>query len=89
MADEAAGPTPEDEVVAGLIEIWREVLEDGGLGADSDFTASGGTSLAAVRIRSRVRDRLLLEVSLEQIFDHPAPAQLAGLLAAAAPVQAP
>ncbi|MFB7908701.1 amino acid adenylation domain-containing protein [Kitasatospora sp. NPDC056076] len=43
-------------VEAALLDIWRDVLDEPGLTAESDFFASGGNSVLAVRTVSRARE---------------------------------
>ncbi len=64
----AVAATPVEEIARG---IWREVLHCGAVGAQDDFFALGGHSLAATRIVSRVRQTLDLDLSLRELFDAP------------------
>jgi hypothetical protein len=74
---------PPDAVGAELTAIWRALLKDDSLGADSDFRDHGGTSLTAVRIRSRIRLRLNRDVQLIDILENPTPRQLETVVSAA------
>lgn len=80
----APAPPPPDPPRAGVAaplragadadrvaEIWRAVLGRDEIGADDDFFALGGHSLAAVRMIARLRDSLGVEVPVRAIFDHP------------------
>lgn len=57
-----------DEVELELLKIWRDVLEEPFLDVDANFLASGGHSLAAMRIVTRVRKDLQRQLSLDEFF---------------------
>ena len=67
-----------------LVDMWRETLQDPGLGPDDNFFLSGGHSLVAVQLLRRLGDRLGTEVPLVSLLDAPTPAGLAAALAAPA-----
>ncbi|MGH8879165.1 MAG: phosphopantetheine-binding protein, partial [Stackebrandtia sp.] len=54
-----------------LAEIWGEVLGTSQISRDADFFMSGGHSLAAMRVVTRVRERLHPEIALRDVFAHP------------------
>jgi hypothetical protein len=66
-----------ESVTEELTAIWRELFKDESLGPDADFFALGGSSLTAVRVRSRVRARMGRELDIALIFESPTPAELA------------
>ncbi|MEU2674396.1 amino acid adenylation domain-containing protein [Streptomyces sp. NPDC007164] len=70
----AAPRTPTQRAVAG---IWAELLGVDEVGADDDFFELGGHSLLAVRIASRLRRDLGVDVPHRTLFDAPTPALLA------------
>lgn len=65
-APEAAA-SPTRDRVAG---IWREVLDSPAIGIHDDFFAVGGHSLKAIKIVSRIRADLGVEVPLALVFEH-------------------
>ncbi|HEX8696369.1 MAG TPA: amino acid adenylation domain-containing protein [Longimicrobium sp.] len=75
---------PRTEAEAALAAIWAEVLGVERVGATDAFLDLGGHSLAAVRIASRVRERLGAELSLADLFAMPTVAELARRVAAPA-----
>ena len=74
LPDPGPGPTravvaPRDAVEAALVEIWREVLEVSVLGIEDNFFELGGHSLKTIQVRSRIKDRLRVDVGLRALFE--------------------
>ena len=62
---------PEGEVEAKLAAIWAEVLKLDKVGRRDNFFALGGHSLLAVRLVTRLRQELGVDVELRELFAHP------------------
>ncbi|HVG45264.1 MAG TPA: non-ribosomal peptide synthetase, partial [Longimicrobium sp.] len=62
---------PEGETEEALAEIWAEVLRVERVGRHDHFFELGGHSLLAVRVISRVRQVLGVEVGIADLFEKP------------------
>ncbi|AGZ27528.1 AA-adenyl-dom: amino acid adenylation domain protein [Burkholderia pseudomallei NCTC 13179] len=80
---------PDGELETALAEIWREVLGVERVGRADHFFELGGHSLAAVRVATRVAERLARDVPVRALFEAPILAPYAQCVAAAAPAHAP
>ncbi|HEX6911105.1 MAG TPA: amino acid adenylation domain-containing protein, partial [Longimicrobium sp.] len=78
--DAYAAPTTEAERV--LAALWEETLNVSPVGVDDDFFALGGHSMLAVRLMSRIRQRMEKELPLGALFERPTIRRLAPLLEA-------
>lgn len=68
---------PRTPLENSLADIWAEVLQVERVGADANFFELGGHSLTATRVISQIRDRLQMEISLQEFFNSPTVAELA------------
>ncbi|WP_431679451.1 amino acid adenylation domain-containing protein [Kitasatospora sp. KL5] len=78
--------TPTERAV---LDIWRELLGDPGIGPEDDFFACGGHSLIAARILVRLRERLGTEIRISDLLSAPTARGLATRIAGLAPAPAP
>lgn len=62
---------PQDATEVAVVRICGEVLKKDQLSLDDNFFETGGNSLNAVRLISRIRKELNVELLLKTIFDHP------------------
>ena len=79
LADAFVAPRTETE--KKLAAIWSELLGRDEIGIYDNFFASGGHSILATQVLSRVRDIFQVRLSLRNFFDNPTVAALAELLA--------
>ncbi|MEU9144178.1 amino acid adenylation domain-containing protein [Streptomyces sp. NPDC048349] len=88
--DRGALPAPQGRVAGGrayaaprtateeaLVRIWQELLGVEPVGVHDDFFASGGDSLLAVRMASRINAAFLTDLSPRTLFDRPTVAETA------------
>jgi acyl carrier protein len=74
---------PRDAREALLCGLFAELTGAARVGIDDGFFALGGHSLLALRLIARLRQEHGIELPLRALFEHPTPAALARVLAAA------
>ncbi|WP_432046073.1 amino acid adenylation domain-containing protein [Streptomyces asiaticus] len=72
-----------------LCTLFAEMLGVPSVGIDEDFFARGGHSLSAVRLLSRVRSVLGVEISIRRLFENPTVAGLSAALGEASGARPP
>ncbi len=77
LSTSVAGREPPSTVEDALARIWRELLRHEAIGIHENFFDLGGHSLLAIRLVSRVRDVLGIELPVRALFDAPTIAGLA------------
>ncbi|AXX31941.1 amino acid adenylation domain-containing protein [Actinosynnema pretiosum subsp. pretiosum] len=80
---------PRGPVEEILCALFRRTLGVDRVGIDDSFFALGGHSLSAVRLISRIRSALGVEVDIRSVFASPSPAGLARVVADSAPAHRP
>lgn len=60
-----------DDVMATVREIWEQTLGATDFGNDENFFDLGGSSLSAIELMTRIRDRLGVELSIAILLDSP------------------
>ncbi|WP_143112342.1 non-ribosomal peptide synthetase, partial [Lonsdalea populi] len=71
---------PQGEIEQLLADIWRELLHVERVGRQDHFFLLGGHSLLAVQLVSRIKNRLMIEVPLQDVFAAPQLQRMADLL---------
>jgi amino acid adenylation domain-containing protein len=73
--------SPRTDIERTIAELWRELLGVGTLSIHENFFDLGGHSLMILRLRSRLRQELGVDVSLADLFQFPTVSSLAATLA--------
>jgi len=73
---------PRTSVEQTIAAVWGEVLDIQPVGAHDNLFELGGDSLLAAHIAYRIRERLLVEVPVHEVLEHPTVATLATRLEA-------
>ncbi|MGP3991748.1 non-ribosomal peptide synthetase [Streptomyces sp. 3N207] len=61
---------PRSPLEEEVLRLWREVFPHARLGVTSDFFLAGGTSMAASRLASRLRESFGPAFPVRSVFDH-------------------
>jgi acyl carrier protein len=68
---------PCGEVEIAIAQIWRDVLKSERIGRDDNFFELGGDSLIAMKLTEIVASKLMIEVSVVELFQNPSIRELA------------
>jgi acyl transferase domain-containing protein/acyl carrier protein len=74
---------PSGEIEPRLAGIWQDVFGIAQIGARDDFFDTGGNSLIAIQVMSRLRKEFDVDLPLSALFEHPTIEGLAGEILAA------
>jgi len=82
MAEAGAGfVAPRNELEREIGAVWREVLDLPRVGVHDNFFESGGSSLLIVKLHSRLKAALGVDLAVTELFRHPTVDALARRLA--------
>ncbi len=84
-----AAVAPRNELERQIGAVWREVLQLPVVGVHDNFFESGGSSLRIVKLHSRLREALGVDVPVTELFRHPTVESLARRLAGEPRAEAP
>ncbi|MGW1375086.1 condensation domain-containing protein [Streptomyces sp. NPDC002446] len=79
----AAAPDADAQLLADLVELWKDVLERDDVGPRANFFELGGHSLLAAKVAQRSGKLAGVRVRLADVFANPTPLTLAEHLRAA------
>ncbi len=69
---------PRDDIEKKLVEIWQEVLGVKKIGVQDNFFKLGGHSLKIVQVISRIKEKLLIDIKMNDIYERSTISELAG-----------
>jgi amino acid adenylation domain-containing protein len=88
LAPLEAGAPPATDDERCVAEVWQAILGHASIGRSQNFFDSGGTSLAAMRVAAKLRERCGVHLPVSEVFAHPTVASLAARIATAMPRRA-
>jgi acyl carrier protein len=71
---------PETDVEIAVARLWAQSLGIEQISLDDEFFVLGGTSLTAVQLASRTRERFGVELSVAELFEHSTVRRLGAVL---------
>jgi acyl-coenzyme A synthetase/AMP-(fatty) acid ligase/acyl carrier protein len=80
VSNESEAPREESELERKIARVWEDVLHTSAVRVHDNFFDLGGQSLLAVRVISRLRDELQIDISLREFFENPTVRSLAASL---------
>ncbi|MQB34207.1 amino acid adenylation domain-containing protein [Rhizobium rhizogenes] len=78
------GQLPMSSLEATVARIWREVLDVKDIGTSENFFEIGGQSLQLVRVYRRLREQLMPNLQIGDLFDLPTIAMISAFIESAA-----
>lgn len=72
---------PDAELTTAITSLWRSTLDRPTIGLDESFFDLGGDSLMAMRLVSRISAQLGVDITVEDIYEHPTVRELSRRLA--------
>ncbi len=71
---------PEGETEIAIAEVWSEILNRENIGSTDNFFETGGNSIKAIKVMSRIQKRLGKKTFLNLIFQHPTIREMAEII---------
>ena len=71
---------PKNEIEEALNTLWEELLQMQEISTEASFFDLGGSSLSAMKLVGKIRERFGVEIALKSIFENPTIASLALLV---------
>lgn len=81
----SGGEKPADELEQEVLDVFREALKRPELQVTDDYFLSGGDSLGALKILSRLREKLHAQLTVSALYEHGSARALAALVRGGAP----
>lgn len=72
--------TPRNETEQKIAQIWEKTLNLQSVGMRENFVDLGGDSLHAIRVMNNIRSLWSIELSIEQLLEHPTVESLARIV---------
>ena len=71
---------PRTDIEYIITDLWREVLGISQVGVDDNFFESGGNSLLATQLVSRIQKTFMIDLPLKSLFEAPTVAMVSRIL---------
>lgn len=71
---------PGNELEAGMVKIWEEILDKDRIGVNDNFFEVGGNSIKIIRLAKQLSHALGKEIAVAVLFQYPSIKALAGYL---------